>query len=355
MDRYMKGENQRRRLLRHLSKTWVVQRLKHIDLSAVPSWLAPRVSTVSRYPHSVGVGRLSLLISNGTDYDKLLLTAAAVLHDVGNGPFPHISDQLMEDLLGFKHEGALGFAFERSPTKDASILEKYGLHLEEVASIVQGEHRLSPLLNGRPDLDNADNIHRFMMTIPGRPLGEASYQPSEIAISMSLETGGREIPEGLRRRWLRDWEKVYRHVWDDRLNMIGWTMLGRSMRVLREELNPSFLTMTNREAFRLIRLKLPKLADGLKKKRYRILLDMKYSLLKGEAKKLSNPKGLRRMEDELCRETSFEDWAIGLTVDQPLIREKADHWRVYLVAHNGSEKPKKLLEEILSSSTPFTD
>lgn len=352
---YMKGEDQRRRLLRHLSKTWVVQRLKHIDLSAVPSWLAPCVSTVSRYPHSVAVGRLSLRISDGTEYDKLLLTAAAVLHDAGNGPFPHISDQLMEDLLGFRHEGALGFAFERSPTKDVSIVEEYGLDLEEVASVVQGEHRLSPLLNGRPDLDNADNIHRFMMTIPGRALGEASFQPSEIATSMSLETRVKKMPKGLRRRWLRDWEKVYCHVWEDRLNMIGWTMLGRAMRVLEEELTPSFLTMTNREAFHLIRLRLPELADGLIKKRYRILLDRKYRLLKGEARKLSDPSGLRKMEDELCRETSFEDWAIGLTVDQPLIRETADHWRVYLVAYNGSEEPKKLLKETLSSSTPFTN
>ncbi len=351
----MKEESQRRRLLRHLSKTWVVQRLKHIDLSAVPAWLTPCVSTASRYSHSVGVGRLSLLISDGTEYDKLLLTAAAVLHDAGNGPFPHISDQLMEDLLGFRHEGALGFAFERSPTKDASILEDYGLDLEEVASVVQGGHKLSPLLDGRPDLDNADNIHRFMMTIPERPLGEASYQPSEIATSMSLETGVRDIPESLRKRWLRDWEKVYRHVWEDRLNMISWTMLGRTMRVLREELNPSFLTMTNREAFHLIRLKLPKLANGLEKKRFRILLDRKYRILRGEARKLSDPKGLRRMEDELCRETGLEYWGIGLTVDQPFIRERTDHWRVYLVAHNDSEEPKKLLEEILSSSISFTD
>ncbi len=355
MGLHVKGESHRRRLLRHLSKTWVVQRLKHIDLSAVPSWLAPGVSTVSRYPHSVGVGRLSLLISDGTEHDKLLLTAAAVLHDAGNGPFPHISDQLMGDLLGFRHEAALGFAFERSPAKDISILEEYGLDLEEVASVVEGRHRLSPLLNGRPDLDNADNIHRFMTTIPGRPLGEASYQPSEIANFMSLEIGAKEMPEDLRKRWLRDWEKVYHHLWEDRLNMISWTMLGRAMRILREELTPSFLTMTNREAFHLIRLELPKLAEGLKKKRYRILLDRRYSLLKGEARKLSDPEGLRRMEDELCRETGFEDWAMGMTVDQPLMRERVDHWRVYLVAYDGGEGLKKLLEETLARSTPFTD
>lgn len=167
--RDLEGKNQRSQLLQRLSKTWVVQRLKHIDLSAVPRWLGPCVSTVSRYQHSLGVGQLSLLISDGTDHDQFLLTAAAVLHDVGNGPFPHISDKLMENMLGYRHEGAVRFAFENSPMKSPLILEEYGLDLEEVASIVKGEHRLSPLLNGRPDLDNADNIHRFMNTIPGRP------------------------------------------------------------------------------------------------------------------------------------------------------------------------------------------
>lgn len=351
--RNLEWRNGRSGLLRRLSKTWVVQRLKHIDLSAVPRWLGPCVSTVSRYQHSLGVGQLSLLISDGNEHDQFLLTAAAVLHDVGNGPFPHISDHLMENILGFKHEGAVSFAFQNSPTKDSLILEEYGLNLEEVASIVKGEHRLSSLLNGRPDLDNADNIHRFMNTIPGRPLGKPSYWPSEIATSMSLETVGIEIPEDLRRRWLRDREKVYRYVWEDRLNMIGWTMLGRSMRILREELTPRFFRMTNREAFHIIRLRLPKLTNGLKKKEFKILLDRRYSTLRGEARKLSDPTNLRKIEEELCRETGLESWSIGLTVDQPLIREKADHWRVYLVVYKGNAKPKVLLEDILSSSVPF--
>lgn len=337
-------------MLRCLSKTWVVQRLKRIDLSAVPSWLGPCVSKESRYKHSLGVGKLSLLICDGTKHDQILLTAAAVLHDVGNGPFPHISDHLMEDMLGFKHEGAVTFAFESSPVKDSLILQEYSLDLSEVASVVKGEHRLSPLLNGYPDLDNADNIHRFMNTIPGRPLGKASYQPSEIAISMSLETERPKISGDLTTRWLRDREKIYRYLWNDRLNMIAWTMLGRAIRVLRDELTTKFLTMTNREAFHLIQLKAPKLAKGLKNMEYKILFDRRYSLLKGEAQKLSDPKNLAKVEEEICREAGLEEWSIGLTVDRPRAKQKDDHWRVYLAAHSDSEKPKIFLEDILSSS-----
>jgi HD superfamily phosphohydrolase len=342
-------------LLRRLSKTWIVQRLKHIDLSVVPVWLCPNVPTASRYQHSLGVGRLSLLISDGAEDDQLLLTAAATLHDAGNGPFPHISDQLMEEMLGFDHEGAVRFAFESSPTKDLAVLDQYGLDPDEVGAIVKGGHRLSPLVNSELDLDNADNVHRFMTAMPSKLLGEPSYQPVEIAAAMSLETRGVEVSEDLRRRWLRDRETVYRHVWEDRLNMIGWTMLGRAMRIMEEELTPMFFTMTNREAFQLIKSRLPKLANGLKKREYKIILDRKYLLLRGEADKLSDPRNLREIEEELCKETGLEDWSVGLTVDQPLIGEDADHWRVYLAVHRGGEAPKAPLEEMLSRSVPFPE
>jgi len=346
-------KGQRLELLRRLCKTWVVQRLKHIDLSVVPRWLAPLIPIGSRHQHSIAVGKLSLSVSDGTKYDQLLLTASAVLHDVGNGPFPHISDRLMEEMLGFRHEGAVKFAFESSPINDSLVLEDYGLNLDEVAAVVSGEHRLSPLVNGQPDLDNADNIYRGLKTIPGRPLGEPSYIPSEIAASMSLETGKTEISEDLRRRWLKDREKVYRYLWEDRLNMVYWTMLGRALRVMKDKITPRFFLMTNRQAFDLIKLKLPKLASGLKNNQYKIVLDRSYRLFKGEAQKFSDPRNLGKIEEELCRESGLKDWSLGLTVDQPYIKVEDDHWRVYLVVYEGMKKPKESLEHILSSSEPF--
>jgi hypothetical protein len=260
----------------------------------------------------------------------------------------------MEDLLGFRHEGAIRFAFENSPVRESSILEEHGLNLTEISSILEGRHHLSPFFVGFPDLDNADNLYRFMMTIPGKPLGEASYQPSEIAASLSLRAGKKEIPKDVLKRWLRDREKIYYYLWNNGPNMIGWTMLGRAMRILREELTPGFFLSTNKDAFHLFRLRLPKLANGLKRSEFKIILDKRYSLLKGEGLKLSDSANLRKIEDELCRETGLGDWSIGLTVDRPLIREKADHWRVYLVVYKGNKEPGILLDDILSSSVPLS-
>jgi len=345
---------QRENLLKDLSKTWVLQRLRQIELSAVPGWIGSKVAMASRYQHSLNVGRLSLLVSGGDEDEQLLLTAAAVLHDVGAGPFPHLSDQVMREILGFSHEGAVEFAFENSPLKDSRILENYGLNLIEVASVIEGQHRLSRFLHGFPDLDNADNIYRFIISIPGRLLGEPSYDPCEIASSMSLNDEEPTFPEDLKKRWMKDFRRTYAYLWDDELNMIGWTMLRRALRLLRDELTPEFFRLTNKEAFQIIKLKIPKLAEGLEKREYRIVFDRKYVEFKGEARKLLDPNNIWNLEKMLCKEFDLEEWSLGLTVDQPLLGEKPDHWRVYLVSHKGYEKPKRILEDILSESVPFS-
>jgi len=348
------SDARRRNLIRDLSRTWVLQRLRQIDLSAVPAWIGSEVATASRYQHSLNVGELSLMVSGGDEDERLLLTAAAVLHDVGVGPFPHLSDQAMREILGFTHEGAVEFAFENSPFKDWEVLEDYGLSLVEVASIVEGKHRLSRFLHGFPDLDNADNIYRFIISMPGRSLGEPSYHPFEIASSMSLDDEQLKLPRNLRERWMKDFERTYSYLWNDRLNMIGWTMLGRALRLLMEKLTSKFFRLTNKEAYHLIRLKIPRLAEGLERREFKIILDRKYAELKGEARKLSDTANIGEIERMLCDESRLEEWSIGLTVDQPILGENPDHWRVYLVSYKGDDKPKSLLEDILSDSVPFS-
>ena len=348
----MNRDARRRNLLKDLSKTWVLQRLRQIELSAVPGWIGSKVATASRYQHSLNVGKLSLLVSGGDEDERFLLTAAAVLHDVGVGPFPHLSDQTMREILGFSHEGAVEFAFENSPLRDSRVLENYGLNLSEVASIIEGKHRLSRFLHDFPDLDNADNIYRFIISIPGRLLGDPSYDPSEIASSMSLEEES-SFPEDLKRRWMEDFRRTYSYLWDDELNMIGWTMLGRALRLLKDELTPEFFRLTNREAFQIIKLKLPRLAAALENREFQIIFDRKYIEFKGEARKLSDPANIWRIEKMLCMEYDLEEWSLGLTVDKPLLGEKPDHWRVYLVSHRNNGEPKALLEDMLSESLPF--
>jgi len=351
----LKTSNLQTHLLDDLSKTFLVQRLKHITLSAVPRWLGPRVATATRYQHSVAVGSLSLLASGGNLHDKLLLTAAAALHDAGDGPFPHISDQAMKEKLGFTHEGALRFAFEHGSDEHLKVLERYGLSLDEVCAVLEGRHKLSPLLNGFPDLDNADNVHRFIATVPGNALGKPSYATSEVAASLSLDSEKQNVPISLVERWAADFERVYSFVWNDAPNMVCWTMLGRALRILKKELTLDFFRLKNREAYEFMRQKLPRWANGLSRGNYKIIIDRKFAEFMGDALRLTQPQSLVQVEEELCSETGLEEWMLGLTVDQPLLREKPDHWRVYFVLYEDSKAATTLVNDVLSSSEPFME
>jgi hypothetical protein len=144
--------------------------------------------------------------------------------------------------------------------------------------------------------------------------------------------------------------------------MVGWTMLGRALRILQEDLTPHFFRLSNREAFHLIRLNLPKLVEGLQTGKFRILIDRQYVRFRGEARKLSDPTNLRRLEAVLCEAMELEEWCIGVTVDKPSITEtkgsageKCDPWRIYLVSYQDNDAPKTFLEDVLSTSKPYRE
>ena len=129
-------------------------------------------------------------------------------------------------------------------------------------------------------------------------------------------------------------------------------MLGRALRLLRDELNPDFFRLTNKEAYFLIKAKIPRLVDGLERREFRIIFDRKYAELRGEARKILDLSGLCELEQMLSRELNLEEWMVGLSAVHTMPGEESSYWRVYLVSYRGNNKPKKVLEDILSNSTP---
>lgn len=92
------------------------------------------------------------------------------------------------------------------------------------------------------------------------------------------------------------------------------------------------------------------MTKALKNKEFKIVLDKKYRLLRGEARKLLDNVNLGKLEGEFCIAAGLKDWQLGVTVAHLPIGEKRDHWRVYLVVHQSNSKAKEILEDALSSS-----
>src|SRR5439155_23165649 len=114
-----------------------------------------------RFEHSLGAYHLAgqaaraLALPEG---DRKALQAAALLHDVGHGPFSHASDPLYRDFLQRTHEDVSVEAIQGRALGD--VLARHGVDPAAVVALVRGEGPLSGLVSGDLDVDRMDYLVR---------------------------------------------------------------------------------------------------------------------------------------------------------------------------------------------------
>lgn len=121
----------------------------------------------SRFTHSLGALHLMTRIlgqlsdrTNIAIEDRAAARAAALLHDVGHGPFSHA----MEKVLGVHHEQVTMLAVTSPETTLHQILKSYSSEMPlRVASIVEGTFTpsaLAQLVSSQLDVDRMDYLLR---------------------------------------------------------------------------------------------------------------------------------------------------------------------------------------------------
>ncbi|ELY79783.1 HD domain-containing protein [Natrinema pallidum] len=144
---------------RDLLDTPAVQRLRHISQLGTVSLVYPSANH-TRFEHSLGVYHLACealerLGIEGRQARRV--HAAALLHDVGHGPFSHNLESLTYRRTGRYHDdvddlladGAVG-----------DVLREHDLDPEAVAGLVAGEGRFGQLVSGELDVDRMDYLVR---------------------------------------------------------------------------------------------------------------------------------------------------------------------------------------------------
>ncbi|QYZ79180.1 HD domain-containing protein [Methanofollis formosanus] len=137
----------------------VLQRLRHIRQLGFAHLVYPGANH-TRFEHSLGTMHLAATLSRHLDLapdETDLVTAAALLHDIGHGPFSHVSEAFMVELLGWGHEEV-----ERllATGATAALLDTCGLDPAEVAAVINGRHRYAGLIHGDLDVDRMDYLLR---------------------------------------------------------------------------------------------------------------------------------------------------------------------------------------------------
>lgn len=118
----------------------------------------------TRYSHSIGVYRNAMEIIKSlnvkiNEYDRKIIVAAALLHDVGHGPRSHC----FEGWTGHKHEIMTQKIILTNTTEVNQVLRKHNLKPEDVIKIINHESEKkfhSQIVSSQIDADRLDYLLR---------------------------------------------------------------------------------------------------------------------------------------------------------------------------------------------------
>lgn len=244
------------------------QRLAGVSLSDVPGELLFGHAFPSRLDHTLGVYHLARL---ARPRDRTL-HVAALAHDLGHGPFSHLTEPLMYERLGEDHEArsARLLGDVRAALPPALARQVAWLDWDEVAHLVLGDgpDGRGALLNGLLDYDNMDNVARFLLAsdlgTPGydpvalaralRPLAPEAARARNGAAAEAERVSVQASAEPEARAWQMDRAHVYRFLHEGHRNLAAHAMLRKAVDLAAATniLPPTFFDMTDGQALRLL-------------------------------------------------------------------------------------------------------
>jgi HD superfamily phosphohydrolase len=144
---------------RDLLDTPPVQRLRHVTQLGTVSLVYPSANH-TRFEHSLGVYYLADQALNhlgieGQQAERV--RAAALLHDVGHGPYSHNVESLIYRHTGKYHDDVHDLLGDGAV---ARVLAEHGLNPDAVADLVAGDGELGQLVSGELDVDRMDYLAR---------------------------------------------------------------------------------------------------------------------------------------------------------------------------------------------------
>lgn len=157
------------------------QRLRRIKQLGLISLIYPG-ATHTRFEHCVGTMNLGSKLATElglSDDDIELVRASALLHDVGHGPFSHVS----EGVLSFPHEELTKYVVTKTSMRDL-LEEKFNVN--DIVDIVNGKGYLGPIVSGELDVDRMDYLLRDSHNT-GVAYGVIDYE--RIISNLSLDDG----------------------------------------------------------------------------------------------------------------------------------------------------------------------
>lgn len=157
------------------------QRLRRIKQLGLISLIYPGANH-TRFEHSIGTMNLGSKLATELELsnDEIeLIRISALLHDIGHGPFSHVS----EGVLSVPHEELTKYVITKTSMRDL-LEEKFNIN--DIVDIVNGKGYLGPIVSGELDVDRMDYLLRDSHNT-GVAYGVIDYE--RIISNLKLEDG----------------------------------------------------------------------------------------------------------------------------------------------------------------------
>jgi len=135
------------------------QRLRYVRQLGLNYLVYPGANH-TRFEHSLGVCHLARACSEElglVEPEGDVVSAAALLHDLGHGPFSHLSDSIFK-RYGTSHEEFALKTINQGPISE--ILEEHGISPADVCRLLGKDHGCSSLITSQLDVDKMDYLVR---------------------------------------------------------------------------------------------------------------------------------------------------------------------------------------------------
>lgn len=146
--------------IQELLATPQMQRLRRVKQLGFSNLVYPGANH-TRFEHSLGAMHLSSLLTKNLDSieedKKIEIRAATLLHDVGHGPFSHVTENVIDKYTRRRHDDVKE-VLGKEEIKD--ILKKYGISPGDLAKHIKGETSLGQILSSEIDVDRMDYLVR---------------------------------------------------------------------------------------------------------------------------------------------------------------------------------------------------
>jgi uncharacterized protein len=230
---------------RSVIDTEPLQRLRRIRQLAGSEFVYPAANH-TRFEHAIGAMHLAGALSEALPIDlpqhqQRQLRLAALLHDIGHGPFSHVFEPLMAEYLGKNHEDFVPWLVNQ--TEIAERLETAGFNAKTLGRLAIGKLTdnkrpyLDQIISGRIDVDKMDYIVRDSFHTGA---GYGSIDVHRLLYTMDIIDGNLSVDGtaiGTLESFLLARFESFRTIYFHRASRAVQIMIVRALEAAREELH----------------------------------------------------------------------------------------------------------------------